>query len=119
MSKFIDLIRATRVNEQKFDPYRAYSAKVELDPHSSITSATMNRLDRFDMGVIFESSAYIDMDAPDALAHAVRAAQRRSLEAVFGEFRMPLHELRHALYEHDFVKARDALTALEHQMFDL
>jgi hypothetical protein len=55
----------------------------------------------------------------DYMAHVLDKVRRDVIEEVFGEFRLPLRELRHNLYDRDCDKAMETLESLEKQMFNV
>lgn len=52
-----------------------------------------------------------------ALTDAIREVRRAIIEEVFGEFRPHLRAIQMACYRHDMEAAREAVNALEKQMF--
>lgn len=53
----------------------------------------------------------------DALTDAIERTRRSIVEAVFGEFRQDFRLLEGAIYDRDFLTARNLLVQLEDKMF--
>lgn len=55
----------------------------------------------------------------DALVETLKNVRRSVVEEIFGEFRLPLRELRHYLLSRDYYAAEKVLNKLEEQMFNV
>ena len=71
----------------------------------------------------FGSRYYIDealtYKDSEVLAETLKQVKRSVIEEVFGEFRKPLNELRHYLYNRDVPAALETLSNLERQIFNV
>ena len=62
-------------------------------------------------------SEYEQLTKEDVLAEAINRTKRSIIEAIFGEFRGDLMHLENAIYDRDFLKAKNLLRVLENKMF--
>lgn len=60
---------------------------------------------------------YEQLSYEDALTEAINRTKRGVIEAIFGEFRGDLMHLETAIYDRDFLKAKNLLRVLENKMF--
>lgn len=64
-------------------------------------------------------SEYEQLTHEDALAEAIDRTKRGVIEAIFGEFRSDLMHLETAIYDRDFLKAKNLVRVLEKKMFSV
>jgi hypothetical protein len=115
MSKLANLVTATLTND------RAYVDK-PFNIHLTseyITDTTPYTATRVRFRAQFGVDYYIDDDLEgrsERIAYTLDKVRRDVIEEVFGEFRLPLRELAHCLYNRDYDKAMEKLESLEKQM---
>lgn len=71
----------------------------------------------------FGTKYYVDeglvQDHPEALTNILRQVKLNVVEEIFGEFRKPIKEIRHHLYNKDIPAALETLSNLENKMFNI
>lgn len=118
MSKFAQQLTAKDTGKRRTITSMTSGSSIRENPNEILTAKV------YEIGVKFGVNLTIPSDDLAAKTNddnifkeSVYAARKAIVEEVFGEFRGPLTELRVALYEQDFYKARHILSNLEHQMF--
>ncbi len=118
MSNFSKLLMQNRTNQ------RAVALETLRDCMEIKTEWEPNRITNvnvYTVGVTIQARAYIsDADLKREVGqHAIRDTKRHIVEAVFGEFRLPISTLHQAISMGDLDKARRLLKELELQMFSV
>lgn len=122
MSKLSDNIKAVILNKRAIsNDYRYVNFRITTETPTTFKSIPYLQLVSFEAK--FGNKYYIDEKLAhsncSALQEVLTQIRKSVVEEVFGEFRGPLRELRHALYNRDFTSATEALDKLEDQMFNV
>jgi hypothetical protein len=117
MSELSKQIKAVQTNVRKpiCSPLQSYlSVESEYTPSSLSSIGTVYKL-----GVILETSIIIQEGPHHAskLNIALEETKRSIIQAVFGEFREDLHNIRNLAYNFDFDGVLDVVRKLESRMF--
>lgn len=119
MSKLSDNINYAITNKRAVDT--TFDLKCVMEEASAISFP--KHLQQVSFEAIFGTRYYIDEALThknsEILMHTLKEVKRSVIEEVFGEFRKPLIEIRHHLYNRDVPEALDILTNLEKQMFNV
>lgn len=70
-------------------------------------------------GAKYTINADLTYEKSPVLEEILKNVKRDVVEEVFGEFRKPLAELRHSLYERDTNRALEQLSNIQEQMFNV
>lgn len=118
MSKFAQQLTAKDTGNRKLISSMMSGSSVKENPNEILTAKV------YEIGVKFGINLAIPSDdlarktnENEIFNESVAAARKAIVEEVFGEFRGPISELRVAIYERDFARAKYILSNLEHQMF--
>jgi len=124
MSQVVKAITAVETNERRiidglFSPlfHDVFNVKshIQQDPATYLT--------QYKIGVTIGSSVFVEEDFSDtnkneiALEESINRTKRQVVEAIFGEFRHDFLLIEKALYDRDFLKARDYLAKFQDKMF--
>lgn len=120
MSKLINSIKAKILNKRAIDTnYTTISVTLEDQPNLY----TIPYLQQVSFEAVFGAKYYVDeklaQSSGATIQETLQQVKKAVVEEVFGEFRKPLIELRHAIYERDLDAAVKVLNKLEDQMFDV
>ena len=117
MSKLAENIQTTITNKRAISNNYDFTFTYE---QSNIKPSLLYQV-RFD--AVFGVRYYIDEKQcyknSDVLALTLTNVKRQVVEEIFGEFRKPLMELRHNLYDRKIDISLELLSKLEKQMFDV
>lgn len=115
MSKFAQMLQASTTGRRAAEiPSMTVTEDVrEISPHYAL---------EYRIGVQLESRVFISDEVRREGAYAnlmIQRVKEKLVQEVFGEFREPIHEIRHAIYERDWLKVDQLLSKLHDQMFSL
>lgn len=115
MSKIIELIHATPTDRRAagFLPFISSVAHID-ESYISVGMDTEYKITAELGAKVWVSEETI---AYGALEHAVLQVKRKVAEAIFGEFRESIHDIRHSLFNREYEKVNQKLNSLERQMF--
>lgn len=111
MSKVVAMIRAVDSGKRSIPPETFMAVNCDSQEVYYPSALVHYRVQAIFGAEVAVPSGQGDLDV------AVKHVKDAIIEAVFGEFRKPIHELRAALYHHDYKLAHDLLDALLAQMF--
>ena len=122
MSQLVNAIRASDTGDRKlldgkftplFEDVFSVKETIRKDP---LDYATI-----YQIGVTLGNRAIVsefeNVKNVDALTEAIERTKRSIIEAVFGEFRQDFRLLENAIYDRDFLAARNLLVKFEEKMF--
>jgi hypothetical protein len=117
MSELSKQIKAVQTNVRKpiYSPMQSYLS-VQSD-HTSLDRGNIGSV--YNLGVTLQTSVIIT-EGPhisDRLQTALEETKRGIIQAVFGEFREDLHNIRNLAYNFDSDGVLDAVRKLESRMF--
>lgn len=114
MSKLAKLIEAESTGK-RFAELGSYSDMIQV--HSSYSNVPYGT--EYSIRASFGAKVSISDEVVSTLGtqHVIGKVQRAVTEAVFGEFREPLHAIQSALWKRDYHKVEELVSALERQMF--
>ncbi len=118
MSNFSKMLMQNRTNQQVVAPEplrKCMEITTEWEPNR-VPNANV-----YTVGVTIQARACIsDADLKREVGrYVIRDTKRHIVEAVFGEFRLPISTLRQAIFMGDLNEARRLLKELELQMFSI
>jgi hypothetical protein len=118
MSKLSEQINYAITNKRAID--NTFDFKYSVGAH---VPSLPKYLQQVSFEAIFGSRYYISEELTygksEVLAHTLKEVKLNVIEEIFGEFRKPLRELRHHLYDNNVPEALNVLTNLESQMFNV
>lgn len=112
MSKILDKIEAVQTGRMKLDEF---TPVVVIEDDVAVTDFMWNPMYEYRIGVRLGFSGFAKRR--EEIPHLKDQAKRMIIEEVFGEFRKPMHELRHAIMCGDREMARNKLDHLFNDMF--
>lgn len=89
--------------------------EVREDLNEVVRNTSMDVLTGYHVSAKFALKAYVR--DKEEMAFIFPKAKRQMIYALFGEFKEPIHRLREALWDRDFVLATSILDKLEEEMF--
>lgn len=117
MSRLSEHISVTITNRRMPKP----SSFISLEYTPSAVPEITN-LYKIDFKASFGTSYYIDenlaVKGSPVIEETLRNVKKAVIEEIFGEFRQPINELRHAIYEMDNDRAIELLKNIEKQMYE-
>ena len=115
MSKFSDLVNITKLNEHKFSLTGLTDVQTDFQRFADMQVGVVCG---FKIEARVGAKVTIDEHDGAAIEEAVKKVKQSIIEEVYGEFRLPLHLIRHAIYRQDVREAKKLLDQLENRMFD-
>lgn len=113
MSKLLDNVEAIQTGRVKFDEFNPLV--VTIEDGVTVTDVMWEPMYEYRIGVRLGFRAYAK--STEEIPHLKTQAKRMIIEEVFGEFRKPMYEVRHAIMCGDRERARDLLDHLFNDMF--
>ena len=118
MSKLAEQITAVITNKKGaiLEPYLVNMSMTTIeDPFGKYGRYTTKIRFKAEFGTEY----YIAENEKDKILYVLEEVRRQVIEEVFGEFRKPLHEIRHLLFKREYDKVEIAVEKLTRQMFDV
>lgn len=115
MSKIVELIHATPTNRRTAGPLPFINSVATID-ESYIRVGVYTEY-RIDVRLGARAEVSEEEIANGALEHAVLRVKRKVAEAIFGEFRELIHDIRHSLWSREYAEVDQKLNNLERQMY--
>lgn len=115
MSKLLKLIEVRDTGRRSAPPLDFIASMVNIDKYTGHVPYGRE----YRIKATFGANVVVTDEMWDGigLEYAINQVHRSVVEAVFGEFRVPLREIRKALWEKDLNKVNTLLQELEVQMF--
>lgn len=112
MSKLLDKIEAVQTGRMKLDEF---TPVVVIEDGVAFTDVMWEPMHEYRIGVRLGFSGFAR--TTEEITHLKTQAKRMIIEEVFGEFRKPMYEVRHAIMCGDRERARDLLDHLFNDIF--
>lgn len=119
MTKIVDSIKATKMNDRCISNWFEVRSNFSTDSDDGSLASYVNTMRRYDISVKLGASVAVAEHQHDHLSSMIDGVKRAVIEELYGEFRKPLLELEIIIAEGHQQEALEKIRKLHRSMFGL